>query len=147
MKAKAYLEQIAIMDSKITMSMEEIENLRVLAEKTTSTLGDDRVQSSGSQQKMEDCIVRICDLEAKLTKDIDAYIDYKKQARELICAVCDADCMKLLHSRYFLNKTWEKIAVEMNYSYKWVSGGLHQRALSQLQKGLDDGKDNIHNGI
>lgn len=33
---------------------------------------------------------------------------------------------------------WEQIAVDMSYTYKWVSGGLHQKALSQVQKVLDE---------
>jgi len=36
--------------------------------------------------------------------------------------------------------TWERIAVDMNFTYKWVSGGLHQRALAQVQKALDERK-------
>ena len=62
----------------------------------------------------------------------------RKEIKKLIFEACDSDCIDLLYKRYFLNKKWEEIAVEMNYTFKWVSGGLHQRALSQVQKLLDE---------
>ena len=100
-------------------------------------LGGERVQSSGSQQKMADCVTKIVELQEHINREIDTFVDYKEQARKLL-SNCDADCINLLYKRYFQFKTWEVIAVEMNFTYKWVCGGLHQRALSQYQKGLDE---------
>lgn len=136
-KAIHYLKQIEIMDAKINSDIEELAGLEALATKTTAVMGDERVQASGSQQKMADCVDKIVDMKAQITQEIDAFIDYKKEAR-FILAQCDADCITLLHKRYFQFKKWEQIAVEMNFTYQWVSGGLHQRALSQVQKVLDE---------
>jgi hypothetical protein len=140
MKAKEYLERIKTLDAKINSDLEELAQLEALATKTTSVLGGERVQSSGSQQKMADCVAKIVEMKEQINAEIDAYIDFKKEARDVICA-CDADCLTLVHKRYFQFKTWERIAVEMNFTYQWVSGGLHQRALAQVQRVLDD-KDN-----
>ena len=137
MKAIGYLKQIKVMDAKINSDIEELAQLEALATKTTSVLGGERVQSSGSQQKMADCVTKIVELQEAINKEIDAFVDYKEQARKLL-SNCDADCINLLYKRYFQFKTWEVIAVEMNFTYKWVCGGLHQRALSQYQKGLDE---------
>ena len=137
MKAINYLKQIKIMDAKINSDIEELASLEALATKTTAVLGDERVQSSGSQQKMADCVAKIVDMKEQINKEIDDFINYKKEARCLL-TVCDADCISLLHKRYFQFKTWEQIAVEMDFTYKWTSGGLHQRALSQIQKALDE---------
>ena len=147
MKAKSYLERIKVLDSKIDARLEEIATLDAIAKKTTSVMGGDRVQASTSQEKMADCVAKIVDLKKELNAEIDSFIDYRNEARKLIDAACDADCHKLLHKRYigifneekgkFEFKTWEKIAVEMSFTYQWVSGGLHQRALSQVQKALD----------
>lgn len=138
MKAIVYLKQIKMMDTKIDADILEITRLEALATKTTSVMGGERVQASGSQQKMADCVAKIVDMKNSLSSEIDKMIALKNEARQLISTVCDADCCKLLHKRYFLGCTWEQIAVEMGYTYKWVSGGLHQRALSQLQKALDE---------
>ena len=86
---------------------------------------------------------KIVELKEKINSEIDRFVNFKAEAKNLIFSVCDSDCIDLLYKRYFLNKKWEEIAVEMNYTFKWVSGGLHQRALSQVQKALDErGGDN-----
>lgn len=137
MKAIDYLKQIEVMDAKINSNIEELAQLEALATKTTSVLGGERVQASGSQDKMAECVVKIADLQTELNKQIEEYIEFKNQARDVINE-CDADCLTLLKKRYFFYKKWEEIAVEMNFTYQWVSGGLHQRALSQVQRVLDE---------
>jgi len=136
MKAITYLKQIKTMDAKISADIDELAQLEALATKTTSVMGGERVQASGSQQKMADCVVKIVEMQAQINKEIDEYIDYKKKAREYL-SMCDSDSITLLHKRYFLFKTWEQIAVDMNFTYQWVSSGLHQRALAQFQKAMD----------
>lgn len=138
MKAKNYLMQIKIMNTRINADIEELESLEALATKTTTVLGDDRVQTSGSQQRMADVVTKMVELKDKINEEIDRFVDYKMEAKELLFDACDGDCIALLYKRYFLDKKWEEIAVDMNYTYKWVSGGLHQRALSQMQKALDE---------
>ena len=138
MKAIDYLEQIEKMDAKIETKMEELERLQTLAEKTTASLGGERVQASGNQQKLEDCVIKILKAQEEINASIDRFVDYKKEAMELIDRACDADCIRLLYKRYFSYMKWEEIAVDMNYTYQWISGGLHQRALAQVQKALDE---------
>lgn len=138
MRAINYLSRIEVMDAKIETKTEELERLRTLAEKTTASIGSERVQVSGNQQKLEDCVIKIVQVQEEINASIDRFVDYKREAMELIDNACDADCIKLLYKRYFSYMKWEEIAVDMNYTYQWVSGGLHQRALSQVQKALDE---------
>ena len=137
MKAINYLKQIKSMDAKINADIEELASLKALATKTTSVLGGERVQSSGSQQKMADCVAKIVDMQERINVEIDRFIDYKQEARELL-SECDSECITLISKRYFQFKTWEEIAVDMNFTYQWVSGGLHQKALAQVQRALDE---------
>ena len=137
MKAIIYLKQIKSMDAKINADIEELASLEALATKTTSVLGGERVQSSGSQQKMADCVAKIVDMKDRINAEIDRYIDYKREARELL-SECESECITLISKRYFQFKTWEEIAVDMNFTYQWVSGGLHQKALAQIQRALDE---------
>ena len=138
MKAIDYLEQIEKIDAKIETKMEELERLQTLAEKTTASIGGERVQATGNQQKLEDCVIKIVKVQEEINASIDRFVDYKKEAMELIDHACDADCIRLLYKRYFSYMKWEEIAVDMNYTYQWISGGLHQRALAQVQKALDE---------
>ena len=125
------------MDAKINADLEELASLETLATKTTSVLGGEMVQSSGSQQKMADCVAKMVDMKEKINKEIDSFIDYKQKARELL-SECESECITLISKRYFQFKTWEEIAVDMNFTYQWVSGGLHQKALAQVQRALDE---------
>lgn len=137
MKSTEYLKRIKSIDAMIIADVEELATLEALATKTTSVMGGERVQSSGSQQKMSDCVVKMADLRRKIDDEISELLVLRREARELLCNLKDAECITLLHKRYFLFETWEQIAVEMNYTYKWVSGGLHGKALAQFQKELN----------
>lgn len=138
MRAIDYLNRIKVMDAKIETKTEELERLKTLAEKTTASSGGERVQTSGNQQKLEDCVIKITQLKSEVNAIIEKFVGYKKEAMEIIDNSCDADCLRLLYKRYFSYMKWEEIAVDMNYTYQWVSGGLHQRALGQVQKALDE---------
>lgn len=137
MKAIDYLKKIKSIDAMIIADVEELATLEALATKTTAVMGGERVQSSGSQQKMADCVVKIAELRDKINDELTELLTLKREAREMLCCLRDAECITLLHKRYFLFEKWEHIAVEMNYTYQWVSDGLHKKALSQFQKILD----------
>ena len=137
MKAINYLKQIKIMDAKINALQEELEMLEALATRTTSVLGGERVQTSGNKDNIGDCTVKIAEMKHQINLEIDSLYDYKEEAWKLI-SECDAECITLISKRYFQFKTWESIAVDMNFTYQWVSGGLHQKALAQVQKSLDE---------
>ena len=78
----------------------------------------------------------------QITDEIYKFIDYKKEAMEIL-STCDAECINLLYKRYFMFETWEQIAVDMEYTYQWVSGGLHKKALMQFQRGFEE-KENYN---
>lgn len=137
MKAFDYLNQIKRMDAKINNDIEELASLQALATKTTSTLGGNRVQASNGQQKMADCVIKIAELKKNIDVEIDAYVEYKDEMKRFIHEACDADCCRLLYLRYFRFETWETIAEEMKFSYQWVAGKLHKRALRQVQEKLN----------
>ena len=141
MKAITFLKKIESMDARINTRLEEVESLKALATKTTSVLGGERVQSSGSQQKMADHVGKIVDITNEVNADIDRFVEYKREVLKIMDENCDPDCIQLLYSRYFQDRTWEQISCELGYSYKWVSGGLHSKALQQVQKGLDKMKE------
>lgn len=150
MRAKDYLLQIRVLNAKIDYCQEEVMQLRALAEKTTSTFGGERVQTSDNPNKMEDRILKLMSKEDEVDAEIDRMLAYKEEVKRLVFASCDAECITLLQKRYLgeINrnteeieyKTWEEIAVEMGYTYQWVSDKLHKKALDQLQIGLDKRK-------
>lgn len=153
MKAKEYLQGIKTLDALIDTDIEELATLQALAEKTSVATEGERVCSSGSQQRMADVVIKIVELKERIAREVDMLITRKDAARLLVQQVCDEDCIRLLSKRYFgiydpkkgrtRYMSWEQIAIDMGFTYQWVSGGLHQRALQQLQQALDErGQDN-----
>ena len=60
--------------------------------------------------------------------DIDRLVDLKREMVTVIKAVANTECQTLLELRYLCFKTWEQIAVEMNYTVRNVHL-LHKEAL------------------
>ena len=147
MKAEEFLQKIKKYDIAIDASLEELAKLETLATKTTSVLGGECVQTSGSKQKMADTVAKIVELKNKINDDIDRFIDYKAEAREVVLRACDADSMQLIFKKYFgiydkekdrvIYATWEDIARELGVTYQWIARSLRSKALNQVQMELD----------
>jgi Ribonuclease G/E len=131
MKSKDYLEQIRILDRLINNKLQELEQLEALATKVTSVNSGDRVQASGSQDKMADTVIKILELKQEINADIDRLVDLKCEIIPMIDAVQDADLIDVLYKRYIQGKKWEEIALEMHYTFRWVLK-LHGRALQKI---------------
>lgn len=133
MTAKTYLNQIRMLDIKINDGMEELAQLKAMATKVTAALGDEVVASSKNHDKMADVIAKIIKLQIDLNRDVDKYVDIKREAVDLLSGVENPTHYKILHSRYVLYKTWEQIACEIGFSYQWVCQ-LHGVALLEFEK-------------
>ena len=77
-KAKKFLGQIEDLDCKITNKLAEIEQWKSIALGTTVQLSE-RVQSSGSKEKMANAIDRYVDIEKEINKYIDELVDKRKE--------------------------------------------------------------------
>ena len=103
MTTKEFLNQAYRIDQRINSKLEQIISLHALATKATSTLSDMPVSKTESQSKMAEIIAKIVD-----------------------------ELQTLLELRYLCFRTWEQIAVEMNYDLSWVHR-LHNRALNKIK--------------
>ena len=136
MKAKEYMNQVAVYQSAINSKKEEIATLRSLVQSTTAISTGEKVLSSGTQDKMADAVVRIVDLMNELANDILKYAELRAAVSKVILKVREPDLMDVLYKRYCEFKPWEVIACEMNYTYRWVTK-LNGKALTEVQKILD----------
>ena len=133
MTIKEYLSQAYRIDQRINSKLEQVQSLRELAVKATSTLSDTYNSSgSGNKQKMEGVIVKIIDLENEIDEEIDKLIDLKQEIVSLIKQVKNPEYQTLLELRYLCFRTWEQIAVEMSYDLSWVHR-LHKKALRKIK--------------
>ena len=79
------------------------------------------------------------DLQNEINRDIDYLVDLKHEITAKLEKLENPDYYKVLHLRYIRNFTFEKIATEMNYSYRGVCY-LHGRALNVFEKIMNEGE-------
>ena len=141
MKAKEYLQQLKKLDVMIGNKMIEIDQWKAIASGTTSCSDGERVQASGSQQKMADAVTRYMDIQSELDADIDRFINTKK---EVIRTIEELEPIEydLLHMIYVQYLTLNDVADKYKKGYSWATT-MHGRALKQVQRILDErGKGN-----
>lgn len=131
MTEKEYLGQAYRLDQRINSKLEQVMSLRDLATKATSTLSDVAPSGTRNVHRMEDIIVKIVDLENEINRDIDNLVDLKREMVSVIKAVTDPELQTLLELRYLCFKSWEQIAVEMEYSIQHIFR-LHDKSIKEI---------------
>lgn len=131
MNAKEYLKQAFYLDKRINSKLEQVESLNALATKATTTLSDMPKDPNRGTSKLEDTIVKIVDLQEEINRDIDKLVDLKKEIVRTIKKIEDKELQVVLEKRYLCFETWEKIAVDMNYSIQHIFR-LHSKALKNI---------------
>ena len=128
MTVKEYLNQAYRLDLRIDSKLGQVCSLRDLATKATATMSDMPGSPSPNMHRTQDIIGKIVDLENEINVDIDRLIDLKREIVALIKGVENLEYQTLLEKRYLCFLSWEKIAVDMGYSCKWIKT-LHERSL------------------
>ena len=131
MTAKEYLGQAYRLDQRINSKLEHVMSLRTLATKATSTLSDTPPSGTRNVHRMEDIIVKIIEMENEINRDIDNLVDLKREMVSVIKAVTDPELQTLLELRYLCFKSWEQIAVEMEYSIQHIFR-LHDKSIKEI---------------
>lgn len=134
--AKSFLQQVEMLDARIKNKLIEKKQWEDIALGITANIGGERVQSSGSQQKMADAVVKCVDMETEIDKLIDELIDTKKKVIETIESLYSPTEYKILHLRYIQCISLTEIADTLNREYTWVTT-THGRALKNVQKILN----------
>ena len=131
MTAKDYLLQARFLDDRINSKTQQIASLNELAAKCTTTFSDMPRNPNRGHSRVEDCVIKIIDLEDSLKKDIEKLVDLKKEIMGVIKAVPNVEYQTLLEKRYLCFITWEQIAVDMNYSMQHIHR-MHSAALKEI---------------
>ena len=137
-EARLFLGKLQKLDAMIENKLIEKEQWKSIASGTTTQQGGERVQSSGSQQRMADAINRYRDIEAEIDACIDNLIDAKMDVIAVIEQL-ELDEYDVLHKMYVQYKTFYEVADMCKKSYSWVTH-VHGQALWKVQKILDERK-------
>lgn len=133
MTAKEYLKQIRLLDNRIRMKKEQLDELQASIVLLRGIAYDaDRVQSS-PEDTMSASIARLVELENKIIRDTTELSVKKNKIIGEIQQLDDVQLEKLLHMRYIQFLTFENIADEMNIDIRWVYY-MHKKSLKTFQK-------------
>lgn len=135
--AKEYLEGIKKLDNIINSLIAEYEMLKDMSTKITASTEGERVQASGSQERMADMVARMVDCQNNINYNIDKYINMRMNILEVLQLLDNADHIAVLYKRYYEYKKWEQIAGEMQMGWRGTLK-LHGRALNAMDKILED---------
>lgn len=144
MRAIDFLEQISKIDTMVANKLEEIERWKTLATSTTAPINGDRVQSSGSQQKMADATLEYLTIESDLKADIEKL----KKARRDIVEVIEQLPVKqydILHKIYIQGLTFRQIS-EISGKSKGSIDSTKKKAIRNVQAILDRRDDDKKQG-
>ena len=133
MKTKDYLSQVSRLNKMINNKLSEISQLRELSVSISAIGNDEKVQTSPNFDKIGTAIAKIDELENNLDKMIDEYLVKREKIISQIDTMEEESVYQILFSRYIEKKTFEKIATEMEYSWRQIVR-LHGKALQQFEK-------------
>lgn len=136
MDAKEYLKSIKRMDVMINGMVRERDQLRGMRYKITQVLNPVKVSGGGTNEGFTGASDRLLDLEEEINREVDRFADLKQEAADMLKRLEDPKHYEVLHRHYILFESLEKIAGDMDYTYRWICI-LHGRALQCYQKILD----------
>ena len=132
MDTKQYLQQISRLDRMINNKLSEISQLRELTMSVSAVKNEERVQTTPNFDKIGTAYCKIEEMEEKLDKLIDEFVDKKNLIISQIDKIENETYYEILFARYIEKKTFEKIADEMNYSFRNTTR-LHGQALREFE--------------
>ena len=110
---------------------EEIAYWESRAQKVTTSWSAVPGGGKGSD-KVQTGAIKVAELRDSLMGKIEELAAVRAEIERAIGTVQDDTQRRLLRLRYIKGMTWEKVAIEMNYTYQWVCE-LHGRALNKVE--------------
>ncbi len=140
MTAKEYLKrlsrQIEKLETMIQNKTEESARWKAISLSITSRMGGDRVQSSGSKQKMAEAIENRITVEQEIDALIDKRYDTRRELLDIIEQL-DVNEYDVCYKRYMQGMSFDEIAAAKYKSKNWCTT-VHGRALDNVQKIIEN---------
>ncbi len=133
MTTQEYLSQISRLDRMIKNKLTELAQLKELAYGLSAMPKGERVQTTPNHDKIGTAFCKIESMEENINKLVDEYADKKNKIIAQIDSMEDETHYDVLFLRYIEKKTFEKIAADMDYSFRNITR-LHARALQEFEK-------------
>ena len=134
-EVKDYLNQIRLLDRIVQNRKRQKERWLEIAKNISASYENERVQSSGSQQRMADAVVASIDF----GNEMDAAIIQREAEKQHIISQLEKlkpDEYDVLYGLYVDFKSPDDVAEDCGKSRSWVTS-MHGQALVSLGKILD----------
>lgn len=132
MTAKEYLQEIRKFDRYIEQKQIEYDSLyRLRGGAGAIDYSKDKVQTSPDGQGFTRISDRLVDLQSEINEAVDRFCQIKHDRIEQIQQLSKVEYSEILFKRYVEYKSFERIAYEMNYTYKYICN-IHGFALKEF---------------
>ena len=128
MTAKQYLNRVRRIDKEISALLRLVQKTRESLETITQNYDSDGAQSTKNPHKYD----RLVELESLVDQKIDEQIQMKA---DILCTIMQLDDrrQRLVLMEYYIEmKTFEQVAVDINYSWRQIMN-IHGRALKAIE--------------
>ena len=119
-------------DKEISALLRLVQSTRESLESITQNYNSDGAQVTKDPHKFD----RLIELESLVDSKVDEQIELKAEILRTIMQLDDRRQRLVLMEYYIEMKTWEQVAVDLNYSYMHITR-LHGYALKEVQRLLD----------
>ncbi len=133
MTTKEYLQQIGKLNKMINNKMIELTQMKEMAYSIKAMNTDEHVMSSSDPDRIGCAYVKIEEMEQKIDKMIDDYVDKKEKIITQIESIEDENLYDVLFLKYIAKKRFEDIAVEIEKSWRQTIR-LHGAALKRFEE-------------
>lgn len=133
MTAKEYLLQYRDAVRRATAAQDHLDELRAMAERITPNYGSSGGGGHQTGDRLGAAVARLVDAESRVSDELELLEATKRDVISTIGKITDGTLHTLLYERYINGKTWEQIAVVMNYSYQHIVHYLHPKALNAVK--------------
>lgn len=136
-EAQFFLEGYEMDKVKLECKLEERQFWHDLSLSITGQMGGERVQSSGSKDKMAQARDVCIGMEDDILTQVKTLASKQKEVTGVLDQLDNPTEYKLLHQKYIQFKQLKTIAENFHADYTWATT-VHGRALKSIQKILEE---------
>lgn len=138
MTPKEYLQQYQYSVKRARAALDHLHELQSMATRITPLYGGEGGggQHQSGDEKMMNAVDKIIEAKNRVSDELEMLEATEREVVKTINGVQDGTLSTLLYERYINGKTWEQIAVLMNYTYRRVIQ-LHGKALNAVKDFLE----------
>lgn len=136
MTPKEYLLQYRDAVRRATAAQDHLDELRAMAERITPNYGGSGGGTHQTGDKLGAAVARLVDAESRVSDELEMLEATEREVIGTIDKITDGTLHTLLYERYINGKTWEQIAVALNYSYRQTTR-MHGAALIAVKHVLE----------